>query len=133
MSNAQRACWSEVASAPVEDVMVEGAVELMPNGSGFVRISPEKSRTQSNLLHQRLHSLGLFPPTRKLECRQRLTDDFADGHARVQRRVRILKDDLQVPALRAHLPGREMRQVLIAEQNLSRCWLDQTQNRAPQR
>jgi hypothetical protein len=33
---------------------------------------------------------------------QRLADDLAHGHARIQRRVRILEDDLQLAAHLAH-------------------------------
>src|SRR3546814_5098147 len=35
---------------------------------------------------------------------QRLADDIADRHARIQRRVRVLEDDLHLAAEGAHLP-----------------------------
>ena len=40
---------------------------------------------------------------------QRLGDDLAHRHARVQRRVRILEDDLQLAAHVAHAPAAEAR------------------------
>ena len=51
---------------------------------------------------------------------ERLGDDVVDRQARVQRRVRVLEHDLQVPAHRAHLPGRQRRQLLALEHHRAR-------------
>jgi hypothetical protein len=42
---------------------------------------------------------------------QRLADDLIDGLARVERRVGILEDHLDVGAIRPHLLARQRREV----------------------
>src|SRR4249920_773217 len=49
---------------------------------------------------------------------ERLGDDVPDRHARVQRGVRILEDDLDVPPDRPHLPALQPRDVLTVEDDL---------------
>ena len=50
---------------------------------------------------------------------ERLLDDVADAHARIERRVRILKDDLHVAPRRAHPARENAEHVLAAEQHLA--------------
>ena len=64
--------------------------------------------------------------------RQRLAHDIADAHARVERRVRILKDDLQMPPRLAQLARPEREHVLILEPHFAGARLDQPQH-APAR
>ena len=46
---------------------------------------------------------------------QRLCDEIADGHARVERRIGILEHDLHVAAHRLELPPRKARDLLAVE------------------
>ena len=56
---------------------------------------------------QQLLDALLTPPCPVLPVdAHRLADDVAHRHARIQRRVRILEDDLDLPAHVAHLPPR---------------------------
>ena len=57
---------------------------------------------------------------RELVDGQRLADDRADRHARVQRRVRILEDDLHVARQRAQLVAAQRGDVLALEPHLAR-------------
>src|SRR6185436_3861087 len=80
----------------------------------FVRIALQKTRVQSNLLHQLLDPLPSLVALRQMKRVDWLADDLADCHPRIERSVRILKHDLQVTTLRPHRRVREMGQVLSA-------------------
>ena len=60
-------------------------------------------------------------------------DDGAGGHARVERRIGVLKDDLHAPAHVAHLGMPERQNFTFLEYDLSFGRLDQTQHAASQR
>ena len=64
---------------------------------------------------------------------ERLLDDRADAHPRVERRVRILKDDLEVPARAAELAARQRAHVHVLDADLAGGRLDQPQQAAPGR
>jgi hypothetical protein len=56
-------------------------------------------RHEPNEVQQLGHSLGAGALARKNPVHlERLTDDLTDGHAWVERRVRILEDDLHAPS-----------------------------------
>src|SRR5437764_12780044 len=95
-------------------------------------ISLQELRTQSNHFHQLLHALFLRIALGNSKRVDRFTDNLTHRHAWIQRGVRILKHDLQMPPMCAQLSVRELRQILIATKNLSRGWRGQSQNRAPQ-
>src|SRR5262245_47672115 len=61
---------------------------------------------------------------------KRLLDDAADAHARVQRRVRILKHDLHVASRTTHTRRRERQHVLVPEVDLARARLDEAKSAA---
>ena len=61
---------------------------------------------------------------------QRLADDGADGHARTERRERILEDDLHVAGDGAQLVLAHGRDVLAFEPDLARGRLDEAENAA---
>src|SRR3954468_20081324 len=61
---------------------------------------------------------------------QRLADDVAGRHARIERRERILKDDLHLPSVGAQLRLGEMRDIRAVDLDLPRSRLDQPQDRA---
>jgi hypothetical protein len=60
---------------------------------------------------------------------QRLGDDVAHGHARVERGVRVLEDDLHLPPDLTHLAAAEPRDVAPVEDDLPGGRLDQLQDR----
>jgi hypothetical protein len=65
----------------------------------------------------------------------RLGDDAADGHARVERSIRILKDHLQLAAVRQHGPPREMVDAAAIERHfaLHHARIEQADNRPGRR
>ena len=70
---------------------------------------------------------------RELVDDQRLADDRAHRHARVQRCVRVLEDDLHVARQRTQLVLAQRRDILALEPDLARSRLDQTQDATPGR
>ena len=65
----------------------------------FVRVALDVPRAQSDRGHQLAHAFPLLRARVQAERFDRLGDDFADGHPRVERRVRVLEDHLEVAAL----------------------------------
>ena len=78
----------------------------LPAGE-LVRVAVDEARVQADqrqqLLHPRAHRL---PPSPQVVDLDRLGDDVADRHARVERGVRVLEDHLHVAAHLAHLARR---------------------------
>src|SRR5579864_4608165 len=70
---------------------------------------------------------------RQADRAQQLADDVAHRHARIQRRIRILENDLELAANRPHLLAREPRDVAPVEDDLAGCRLDELDDRARQR
>ena len=64
---------------------------------------------------------------------QRLGDDAAGRHARIERRVRVLEHHLHALAVRAHRAGVEMRDVLAVEADRAGGRLDQAQQQRADR
>ena len=62
---------------------------------------------------------------------QRFADDVARRHARIERRERVLEDDLHLPPVGAQLPLVEMRDVGAVDPDPARGRLDQAEDRAP--
>src|SRR5262245_19417929 len=97
----------------------------------FVRVPAQVFGRETHGLQQLHHPLLARAPVRsELVDHQRLTDDRSDGHPRIQRRVRILEDDLHLLAQRAQRPLVERGDVLALERDLARGRLDQSQNGA---
>src|SRR5205085_8552239 len=83
----------------------------LPAGE-FVRVALDETRTESHRLHQLAHARVAFAATAdEVERLQRLADDLPHGHARVQRSIRVLKDDLHMPPLAAQFALRQVRQI----------------------
>ena len=81
----------------------------------FVRVAVDLLRQQPDLGHHRLDArapiLGAYQL--RVEGAQRLGDDLADRHARIERGERILEDDLHRLALRGRMRlGLEPREIL---------------------
>ena len=62
---------------------------------------------------------------------QWLLQQLLDRHRWIERRIRILEHHLHAPAQRPQLAAAERGQVGAGKRDLSRCWLDQTQDREP--
>ncbi len=60
---------------------------------------------------------------------QALGDDVAHGHARVQRRIGVLEDDLHVAAQRLEFVGAQIEDILPVEEDRARIRRNQAQDR----
>jgi hypothetical protein len=74
-----------------------------------VRVAFEVRRFQADQLEQLAHTGAPFVAGAEFVNDERLLDDVADPHARVERRVGILEDDLHVAARAAHALARRRR------------------------
>ena len=74
------------------------------NSCGYCASSRGRSPTRSKQL---CDALARVPPRRHAEIAQRLADDRAGRHARIERRVRVLEDDLHALAMRPELRARQ--------------------------
>jgi hypothetical protein len=79
------------------------------------------------------HHVGLAAVSSEPEDGDALADDLAHGHVRVQRRVRILKDDLHAAAERAELLLGHLRDFPAVEEDAPRGGLDEAEDRAAER
>src|SRR5207344_430861 len=70
---------------------------------------------------------------REIEHADGLADDFADGHARIEARVRVLEDDLHAAADGPHLRVRERKEIFPVEDDAAERGLDQAKNAATER
>ena len=77
----------------------------------LVRVTVREVRVEADDLQQLLHTLGLGLALREVMDLDRLADDVADGHARVQRCVGVLEDHLHTAAHLPHLFAGERRQL----------------------
>src|SRR5439155_13453930 len=64
---------------------------------------------------------------------ERLLDNLPRAHARVQRRIRILKHNLHVAPRFAHAPSRERQHVLASKPHRARGGLDEPQQTTSRR
>ena len=78
------------------------------------------------------HPLRLAPDMQAVQ-HQRLGQGLAHRHSRVQRRVRVLEDDLQVAPLGAQRASVECGQILAVKANAAGAGCDQPQHQAAQR
>src|SRR5262245_50364748 len=96
----------------------------------LVGIAAQVIGQEADRLEQLHHALlALLARRRQLVNDQRLADDRADGHTRVQGRVRVLEDDLHFLAERAQRPLVECRHVPPLERDLAGRRLDQPEDR----
>ena len=64
---------------------------------------------------------------------QRFLDDLPGAHPRIQRRIRILKDDLHVAAHLPHARPRGGEDLFAPEPDFTRCRVDQPEDAAARR
>jgi hypothetical protein len=86
----------------------------LPTGE-LVRIAEPQLGAQADPVEEVDDLLVEVLAARELLHAQGLPDDLAAGHARVERRVRILEHHVHVAAERAELPTRQMRDVVAFE------------------
>ena len=70
---------------------------------------------KAHQLEQLLHPLAPLAPRHQVVDLERLADELADCVARVERRYRVLENDLHVPAQRRQVVGRELGEILALE------------------
>ena len=99
----------------------------------LVRVLVDVGGVEPDELEQLPHARATLLARADLVNDERLLDDRADAHPRIQRRVRILEDDLEVPARAAQFAGRELPDVQLLEPDLARRRLDQPQHAPPGR
>ncbi len=82
----------------------------------FVRIAADRIARQLHLVHQQLDAFGqLAAAAHDAEIDQRLGQDVAHLHARVQRGERVLEHHLHAPPQRPQLPGRQVVDALAVQ------------------
>ena len=99
----------------------------------LVRIARGGVCTEPDQLEQLGHAGAALGPAAEAMDQQRLLDARADPHARIERGVRVLKDDLHVAPASAQGFWRQTQQVLAVEQELAAGRLDQAQHGARER
>ncbi len=97
----------------------------------LVRVAVHVARLEADAFEEPAHAVALLPAARDAVDRQRLADDGAGGHPRVQRRIRVLENDLHVPPLEPQFFRREAQDVAPAEHDPAAGRLDQAEDRAP--
>src|SRR6266567_7642067 len=93
----------------------------------LVCVAPSMLRREPDQRKQFRDTVTLTTDGQTVE-RERLGEHLADGHARIERRVRVLEDDLQRASPRAQALRVECEKVFALELDRSRGRLDQTQD-----
>src|SRR5262249_6171017 len=88
---------------------------------------------QSHALEQCGHPLAPLSPRQRFVNLEGLTDDIAGALARIERRERVLENDLQLPAVRPEFGLAEARDVMAVEPDGPSRRLDQAHDGAPHR
>jgi hypothetical protein len=99
----------------------------------FVRVRLRGLGPQADALEQRRDPFAALRRRADLVDGQRLADDFAGGHARVQRGVGVLVDHLHAPPVGQQGLALEMRDVLPVDADRPGGRLEQLEQRAPDR
>src|SRR6204780_1560655 len=98
----------------------------------FVRMAADMIRLPADGLEQIHAALFELPPgLGQFVNDQGFADDRADAHARIERRIRILKDDLDIAAQDTQLIGRQRSDLLAFEIDLSGSRFDQAKHATP--
>ncbi len=116
--NGERACDA--------DALALAAGKLVRITVGVIRLQPDQTQ-------QFLNAIVYAFAAGEVMYLERLADDVADGHARVERRKRILKDDLHLSAQMAQLRARAIQDVAAVEPHFTARRRQQTQDDAADR
>ena len=105
----------------------------LPAGE-LMRPAVDSVARQPHLVHQLGNArVQVARGTRQAEIADRLGEDVAHAHARVQTRERILEHDLHAPAQRTQGGGGEVVDAAAVEHHLTGRDVEQPQDRAPDR
>ena len=99
----------------------------------FVRVAARKTRLEADQLQQFLDPRAVPRPRHQVMQLERLAQDLADGHPRIERGVGILKDDLRLAAEAAELLGIHRQQIAAFEADAAGVGLDQPQHQPAHR
>ena len=94
-----------------------------------IRVLRAQADGSEQLVDARLPLLAAVEPVDS----ERLRHDLTHGHARVERRVRVLEHDLKLAAHVAHTTAAERRDVRAVEDDPTRRRLEQLDHRPPER
>src|SRR5712692_11448334 len=98
-----------------------------------MRIAIGEVRVQANDPEQLLHALLLLASTGQIVDLERLADDAADRHARVEARIRVLEDHLHLASHFSQFAATQCREALIEEIDGAASGLVELQNGAASR
>ena len=84
----------------------------------LVRVAVVEVRIQADDLQQLLDPLVLRPAAQQAEVLEWLGDDIADGHPRIQGRVGVLEDHLQLAAVLPQFLAPELGEVDAVEKDV---------------
>src|SRR5438132_8011690 len=118
--------WMEGERTREADALPLAAAEL-------VRIPFEVRRIEADEVEQLGHARAPLGAAPESMDDQRLLDDVPRAHARIQRRIGVLEDDLHLAARLAHSPPAEGKDVLAPKPHFAGRRLDQPQHAAPGR
>src|SRR3990172_8203797 len=77
-----------------------GNSNSLPLSAGkLMRVALCETSTEAHRFQELLHPQVFVPPGAQAKRLQRFADDLAHGHSGIKRRVRILKDNLQIEPL----------------------------------
>ena len=93
-----------------------------------MRVAVDEVRVEADDLEQLLGAAPPRAPRPDAVDEQRLADDVADGHPRVQRGVRVLEDDLDLAPDLAKVAAAHRRQLAPVERHGSLGRLQQLEN-----
>ena len=94
----------------------------------FVRVAAREARLQPDQMQQFGDPFATARARHEIVQRQRFAQDPADGHARVERGVGVLEDDLGIPAEAAQLAGIQGQQIAALEADTAGIRLDQPEH-----
>ena len=125
---------SQTISRGLQDHRPGDADPLALAARELVRVAVDHLRQEAGPGH---HVLDPRPDLGAAEARlvgdQRLGDDVADGHARVERGERVLEDDLHRAPVPPQRLAAEPREIVAEPDHAARGRLDQAQDRAAER
>ena len=101
----------------------------LPLAAGeLVRVAVDEARVEADDVEELAHAGAAVAARADAVHDERLRDDVADGHARVERRVRVLEDDLHLAPHLPHVLAAERRQLPPLEADRAAGRLEQAED-----
>src|SRR5205809_813725 len=117
----------------MESQRASQADSLTLTSAELVRIAVEVRRVEADEVKELGDPIAPRPAVTQAVDDERLLDDLSRAHARVERRVRILKDDLHIAPRLAQAPARKGEHVLAPDPYFARRGVDEPEHAAPGR